>query len=97
MGSLTTVKEVQHLNWRLVALSMFIPKLAEKGNPFFKILKIKNFEWDEECEWVFSGIKRDISALPILTSPPPHTLLFLYFSISKVAVSSVLIYEKDKK
>nr|KYP31906.1 hypothetical protein KK1_047545 [Cajanus cajan] len=49
-----TVKEVQRLAGRLVSLSCFIPRLAEKAGPIFTLLqKPKNFEWTEQCEEAF--------------------------------------------
>ncbi|KAL0309168.1 UNVERIFIED_CONTAM: hypothetical protein Sradi_5859100 [Sesamum radiatum] len=41
----TNINEVQRLTRKMVALSRFISKFAEKGLPFFKILrKVKDFE-----------------------------------------------------
>jgi len=43
------IKKVQRLNNKLVALSRFIHKLAEKERPFFKLLKVKQkFEWSKK-------------------------------------------------
>lgn len=39
MQSLTSVKEVQRPNDRIASLSHFLPKLAEKARPFYKLLK----------------------------------------------------------
>ncbi|KAL0361477.1 UNVERIFIED_CONTAM: hypothetical protein Sradi_3832200 [Sesamum radiatum] len=45
MGPPNNINEVQRLTGRIAALSRFISKSAEKGLPFFKILrKVKNFE-----------------------------------------------------
>jgi len=41
MANLSSIKVVQQLNGRLRALSRFIPRLAEKGKPFFKLLRTK--------------------------------------------------------
>ena len=48
MSPLTTVKEVQSLTGKAVALNKFISKSTDKCLPFFKILK-KAFQWTEEC------------------------------------------------
>jgi len=72
MRSPTCLKEVQQLNDKLVVLSRFLPKLAEKAKPFFKLLKgAQVFRWDLTCEEMFDNIKRNLSTLPILVSPPP--------------------------
>ena len=35
----TNVEEVQKLNGRLASFSRFLPKLAEKTKPFYRLLK----------------------------------------------------------
>jgi len=80
------------------ALSRFLPKLAEKVKPFFKLLKgAKTFEWNATCESVLQQIKKDLSALPILVSPPLQTPLLVYLAVTQIAISSVLVYENGKK
>jgi len=39
MRSANSMKEVQQLNGKLVALSRFLPKLAKKAKPLYKLLK----------------------------------------------------------
>ena len=39
MHNPTNVQEVQKLNTRLASLSKFLPKLAKKAKPFYKLLK----------------------------------------------------------
>ena len=54
MQSPTNIKEVQRLNGRLASLSRFLPKLAEKARPFYKLLKkTEPFKWDDNCEAAF--------------------------------------------
>ena len=43
-----TVKEVQSLNGKIVALNRFVSKATDKCLPFFHTLK-KSFEWMDEC------------------------------------------------
>jgi len=48
MRSPTCLKEVQQLNGKLVALSRFLPRLAEKAKLFFMLLRgAKVFTWNE--------------------------------------------------
>jgi len=76
------LKEVQQLNGKLVALSPFLPRLAEKAKPFFRLLKgAKTFTWDEACEDMFINIKRDLSVLPILIGPPLGAPLLVYLVV----------------
>ena len=43
-----TVKAVQSLNGKVVALNKFVSKATDKCLPFFRVLK-KSFEWTDEC------------------------------------------------
>ena len=52
MSSPKTVKEVQSLTGRVVALNRFVSKATDKCLPFFKTLK-QAFVWTEECETAF--------------------------------------------
>ncbi|KAK3021299.1 hypothetical protein RJ639_046870 [Escallonia herrerae] len=61
------------------------------------IRKAKDFEWTEECQKSFEELKLYLSSLPLLTKPVAGEDLFLYLSISEVAVSTVLIREEEGK
>jgi len=79
MRSPVCLKEVQQLNGKLVARFRFLPRLAEKAKSFFKLLKgARVFTWDDTCVKMFINIKRDLSALPILISPPFGAPLLVY-------------------
>ncbi|KAL0288176.1 UNVERIFIED_CONTAM: hypothetical protein Sradi_7104200 [Sesamum radiatum] len=78
-----TINEVQQLTGRIVALSRFISKVAEKSLRFFKVLrKANNFEWDTSCQQAFEELKIYLAGLPLLVKPhqgipstytcPPH-------------------------
>ncbi|KAK3040937.1 hypothetical protein RJ639_028811 [Escallonia herrerae] len=56
----------------------------------------KDFEWTEECQKSFEELKRYLSSPPLLTKPITGEDLFLYLSISEVAVSTVLIREEEE-
>nr|KYP75150.1 Retrovirus-related Pol polyprotein from transposon 412 family [Cajanus cajan] len=67
MQSPYIVKDVQRLAGRLVSLSHFIPRLAEKAGPIFTLLrKLKNFEWTDQCEEAFKSFKVFLTTPPIL-------------------------------
>ena len=54
MRSPTSVKEVQQLTGRMVALSRFVSAGGEKGHPYFQCLKRNSrFAWTDECEAAF--------------------------------------------
>ncbi|KAK3002375.1 hypothetical protein RJ639_022536 [Escallonia herrerae] len=90
--------KVQELTGRVATLGRFMSKSAEKCLPFFKaIRKAKDFEWTEECQKSFEELKRYLSSPPLLTKPITGEDLFIYLSISEVAVSTVLIREEEGK
>ena len=43
-----TVKVMQSLNDKVVALNRFVSKAIDRCLPFFRVLK-KSFEWTDEC------------------------------------------------
>ena len=66
MPSPSSIKEVQRLTGRIVALSRFVSRASDKCQPFFQVLK-KAFQWDMKCEEAFSTLKTYLSPPP----PPP--------------------------
>nr|KYP56507.1 Retrovirus-related Pol polyprotein from transposon 412 family [Cajanus cajan] len=67
MKSPQTVKDIQRLAGRLVSLSRFIPRLADKAEPIFTLLrKPKNFEWTDQCEEAFKSFETFLTTPPIL-------------------------------
>ena len=66
MVSPRTVKEVQKLTGRIVALNRFISRAMDKCLPFFKTLK-QAFAWTDECEAAFQDLKRYLSNPPLLS------------------------------
>ncbi|XP_057724061.1 uncharacterized protein LOC130940023 [Arachis stenosperma] len=99
MHTPSTIKEVQRLTGRLAALSRFLPCLAPKSSNFFQCLKknAKHFEWNQDCEIAFKGLKEFLSKPPILQKPKHGEPLYIYLSITDVAISSALVTETDKK
>ena len=53
-----SIRDVQKLTERIAALGRFVSKSGDKCLPFFKTLKkVKNFEWTEESQAAFEGLK----------------------------------------
>nr|KYP56988.1 Retrovirus-related Pol polyprotein from transposon 297 family [Cajanus cajan] len=97
MQSPQTVKEVQRLAGRLVSLSRFIPKLAEKAGPIFTLLKKpKDFLWTDQCEEAFQSFKTFLTTPPILQRPNHNTDLLLYLAVAENAISAVIVQEHQK-
>ncbi|XP_031108649.1 uncharacterized protein LOC116013135 [Ipomoea triloba] len=87
-----SLREVQRLNGRLVALGRFISRSAEKSLPFFGVLKKSSgFEWSAECQKAFEDLKTYLMSLPPLAKPEKGEVLYLYLGISQAAISSVLV------
>jgi len=82
MRSPATVKEVQQLTGRMVALYRFLSVGGDKGYPYFQCLKKNNcFIWTNECEEAFLKIKEYLVILPVLCKPLIGTPLSLYFAV----------------
>ena len=75
-----TVKKVQRLTRRVVALNRFVPKATDKCLPFFKTLK-QAFEWTEECKIAFKNLKEYLTRPPLLSLLVKGEDFFLYLAI----------------
>ncbi|KAL0404543.1 UNVERIFIED_CONTAM: hypothetical protein Sradi_2095100 [Sesamum radiatum] len=79
MGPPTSINEVQRLMGKIAALSRFISKSAEKGLPFFRMLrKVKDFEWTKECQRAFKDLKAYLAKLPLLDQYQKIPCTFTY-------------------
>nr|XP_009386285.1 PREDICTED: uncharacterized protein LOC103973446 [Musa acuminata subsp. malaccensis] len=91
-----TIRDLQRLNGRLVALSRFLSRSGDRCHSFFQALKDpKNFRWTAECERAFERVKLHLASLPRLASVSPGEKLSLYLAVSRHAVSSVLVKENS--
>ena len=88
-----TVKAVQSLNGKVVALNRFVSKATDRCLPFFRILR-KSFEWTDECQKAFEDLKKYLSSPPLLSPSRPGEELYLYIAVSQAAVSAVLVKEE---
>ncbi|KAK3012116.1 hypothetical protein RJ639_010589 [Escallonia herrerae] len=59
------------------------------------IRKAKSFAWTDDCQESFEELKTYLSSPPLLSKPLPGENLFLYLSVTDVAISTVLIREED--
>ena len=90
-----TVKEVQSLNGKIVALNRFVSQATNKCLPFFCTLK-RSFEWMDECQQAFENLNMYLSSSPLLSPSRPGEKLYLYLAVSQAAVSAVLVREEDR-
>jgi len=97
MRSPTSVKEVQQLTRRMVALSRFVYAGGEKGHPYFQCLKRKSrFAWTDECEAAFLKLKEYLATPPVLCNQRASVPLRLYFAVTEWVISSVLVQEQGQ-
>ncbi|XP_021996073.1 uncharacterized protein LOC110893270 [Helianthus annuus] len=101
MRSPRSLKDIQQLNGRLIALNRFLSKVADKTLPFMKVLKdclqSSKFNWTTEAETAFQEMKTYICKLPRLATPVPGDPLLLYLSASKTTISAVMMVEREGK
>ena len=72
MSSPQTLREMQKLTGRVIALGCFISKLGEHALPFFKVMKKKGpFEWTQEAEEAFQDLKKYLTSPPVMVAPRP--------------------------
>ena len=90
-----TVKEVQSLNSKVVALNRFVSRATDKCLSFFRTLK-KSFEWTTECQQAFKDLKAYLSSLPLLSPSKPGEALFLYLTVSLATVNMALVREGNE-
>nr|CAE76039.1 B1292H11.25 [Oryza sativa Japonica Group] len=87
MKSSTRLKEVQKLTGCMAALSRFVARMGERGQPFFALLKKQDkFVWTQEAEDAFIALKRYLSNPPVLVAPQPNEELFLYIAATPYSV-----------
>ena len=93
-----SVREVQRLIGKIVAMSTFISRMSDRCEPSFKSIK-KNTSslWGLEQENAFTESKQYLSLPSILSSPLPEEDLFMYLTVLEVAVIAVLFCEENKK
>ena len=96
MASPKTVKEVQKLTGRIVALNRFVSRVTDKCLLFFKTLK-QAFAWTDEYEAAFQELKRYLSNPPLLSPSKEGENLYLYLTVSTIVVSAAPIREEDKR
>jgi len=94
MLSPRSVKDVQRLVERVVALSRFMPKMAEKIKPILNLLrKASRFKCDEPCEEAFVQLKTFLASPPVIQKPHQDKPILVYLSVSTETISAVLVQE----
>ncbi|GJY02103.1 reverse transcriptase domain-containing protein [Tanacetum coccineum] len=96
-----TVSEMQNLNKKIAALSMFLSKSAERTLPFMKTPRSctsgKMVQWTKEADEAFRRMKECLESLPTMVIPTKGETLIMYLATSEEIVSAVLMAERGKE
>ena len=90
-----SIKEVQSLTGRVVALNRFVSKATNKCLPFSKVLK-KVLKWTDKCQKAFQDLKTYLTIAPLLSPSVLGEALYLYLVVSLHALSLALIREEGR-
>lgn len=84
MSSPKSIKDVQPLTRRIVAINRFVSWEIEICFPFFKALQgSKQFKWIEECEYIF----QQLSSPPLLSKALQGEHFIFYLTDSTTAMN----------
>lgn len=84
------INNVQKLVGQEAALKHFVSRSTIKCLHFFKILQ-KARSWNEECNEVFTNLKKDLTIPQLLSQPKCGEVLILYLSIPPQVALSALV------
>jgi hypothetical protein len=96
-------KKVHRLIGCMAGLSRFIPRLGEKGMPFYKLLKVGQVSMDHRGTGSSRGTKNVLTTPPVLKPPrratPNQSVedLLLYISFTTHMVSTALVVERAEE
>ncbi|GJX68463.1 reverse transcriptase domain-containing protein [Tanacetum coccineum] len=62
-----------------------------------KEMQSLNYRWTEDAKRAFQELKRLIIELPMLTTPEPKEILYVYLATSRAAVSGVLVADRKRE
>ncbi|XP_062118667.1 uncharacterized protein LOC133832323 [Humulus lupulus] len=87
-----TIRDIQALTGKTVALSRFISRMSNRCQPFLQCIKKST-----NTTWGVEQSKAYLSSPPILSSPIAKEDLFLFLSVSHFVMSSVLFREEASR
>ncbi|RVW95322.1 Retrovirus-related Pol polyprotein from transposon opus [Vitis vinifera] len=91
-----TEREVRGFLGRLQYVSKFIARLTDICEPIFRLLrKSQPTVWDDQCQCAFERIREYLLSLLVLAPPTSGRPLFLYLSVSDVALGCMLAQLDD--
>ena len=91
-----TEKEIRGFLGRLQYISRFIARLTDICEPIFHLLrKNQPTVWNDDCQLAFEKTKEYLLSPPVLVPPMPGRPLFLYLSVSDMALGCMLAQIDD--
>src|SRR5271156_6714973 len=92
------ISQMRTLQGCLQSIRRFMSQLADKAQPFTKLLhKGVTFNWDEHCEARFRELKAYLAAPPILMAPIHGKPFLLYISATATSLGVLLAQEDEAK
>ena len=86
-----TERKVRGFLGRLQYINRFIARLTNIREPIFRLLKKSQpTVWDDQCQRAFERIREYLLLPPMLAPPTPGRPLFLYLSVSDIALGCML-------
>ena len=96
MPTLRIEREIRGFLGRLQYISRFIARLTDICEPIFQILRKSQLTiWDDQCQYAFERIIEYLLSPPVLAPPIPGRPLFLYLSVSHIALGCMLAQLDD--
>jgi hypothetical protein len=96
----TTNKELQQLIRKIKFVRRSISILSRQIDPFMSLVKIKSdteFSWGPNQQKAFEGIKQYLSKQPVLVTPQPNKLCYVYLSVGDSSIALVLVQIHDSQ
>ncbi|KAL0368461.1 UNVERIFIED_CONTAM: Transposon Tf2-12 polyprotein [Sesamum calycinum] len=91
------IHELKSLQGKLAYLRRFISNLADRCQPFSRLMKKDvPFQWDEVCDKAFKSIKSYLMKPPVLVAPVPGRPLILYVAAQERSVGILLAQKNDE-
>lgn len=93
-----TLREMQKLTGRVIALGRFISKIGERALPFFKLMKKKGpSEWTQEVDQAFQDLKKYLTSPLMMVAPRPLEPQVLYLVATPYSVSVALVAVQEER
>jgi hypothetical protein len=98
IGPIKDLKGVQRVMGCLAALSRFISRLGERGQPMYRLLrKTERFTWTPEAEEALGNLKALLTSVPIFVPPAVGEALLIYVAATTQVVSAAIVVARREE